>query len=889
MRRNIAKVSALIMAATTAMSPMMPAATTVAWADEVVAQPEADKPNFGEVDPASVEVDWSDVDWNAENVTVSAKYKLKGIAGEETVKLPVQFNFLDGQKHGDVIKAYVQVKIGDYVAADASVYDGTVPEGSTHYATYPHEYAKDMSEWGHYATVAPAATDGSKFYKIADDNYFVVDGQAPTCKKGSVKRTWIECEADHAELADSVKYEAVNKLDHTWSDWEVVTDDTVTLNPGKEDEKTIPAKDNVKLDKDEDKITVENESKDAYYYTRRTCTTCGEYQLEKHVIEAKANYVVFVAGTNTVVTGEIGKQTVALKDHSKAGTYTIKYYRGTVGNGVYIGSEPGTVAAGTHTWNETYTVDTKYEPTKKLFKDGVLEVSDQKDKDGNEVVINNGCVDVTVRYILECPVDHTEKADSEKLEVAKATVAHKNVTKTEGDAVAVDEKQHIITKYDECTVCGTKTEAKEVTENHTFATKDVVTKKATCNEAGNIDTITYCTVCGYEKEEVVHHPIAATGKHTYGDLVVEADGDYIISGAEAVTFTLHQYCKDCGHDNYEETKKVSAVTATVFSRSDLDDQIPFVKYVEQEDGFMDMQFVQLEDGSYVYAVTSKIQTSKYECAPSTISVKVVTSKSATEPKFDAIGKDDKVIAEFTLDYYKSEAAFYNRTKHVAGTPVTEEREDGTHKVTYCKYGCGTVMSDELVKPEEPEKTLGQVSGLKAEPYGVGSTKISWDALDGAEGYFIVGINERFNGQQIKWVTGTSYVDTDARTQDYNYYWVIPYNRNAEGKIVKGQITKNYVWAMGQTAVALNADPTENGVALTWDAVEGATKYIVKAKAASEKAATTLETVTGTSYVDATASADEYTFYWVIPVFDNAGREVVGTIASSNYVFGKTVE
>lgn len=35
MRRNIAKVSALIMAATTTMSPMMPAATTVAWADEV--------------------------------------------------------------------------------------------------------------------------------------------------------------------------------------------------------------------------------------------------------------------------------------------------------------------------------------------------------------------------------------------------------------------------------------------------------------------------------------------------------------------------------------------------------------------------------------------------------------------------------------------------------------------------------------------------------------------------------------------------------------------------------------------------------------------------------------------------------------------------------------
>ena len=94
--------------------------------------------------------------------------------------------------------------------------------------------------------------------------------------------------------------------------------------------------------------------------------------------------------------------------------------------------------------------------------------------------------------------------------------------------------------------------------------------------------------------------------------------------------------------------------------------------------------------------------------------------------------------------------------------------------------------------------------------------------------------------------------------------------------------------MKPTTFAANAKSTENGVELTWDAVEGASKYIVKAKAASEKVATELKNVSGTSYVDATASADEYTFYWVFPVYTNAaGKEVVGN--ASTYAFGMTTK
>lgn len=68
MRRNIAKVSALIMAATTTMSPMMPAATTVAWADEVATYAAVNS------NVKNLVVDWDNADWTNETVTV--KYQL---------------------------------------------------------------------------------------------------------------------------------------------------------------------------------------------------------------------------------------------------------------------------------------------------------------------------------------------------------------------------------------------------------------------------------------------------------------------------------------------------------------------------------------------------------------------------------------------------------------------------------------------------------------------------------------------------------------------------------------------------------------------------------------------------------------------------------------------
>lgn len=878
MRRNIAKVSALIMAATTTMSPMMPAATTVAWADEVVAQAAT-----GQVD--SVSAQWDKVDWNAETVTVTVVYKFVGVDKEYKATATVDsYYWKDDAKCNDGNWAVATVSADDLYIGGRK-FEHEVKEDTAHFARLPHDY-KAVSEWEHQESMTLA--DGTV-------NSWWESGKATKCDQISRKITENKCQREGCDAVeeDSKVIENVPAQGHVFGDWKNVTEEGTF--------------ENIEFDKDGNP-QLKDKAKDGTYTQKRTCTIDNAVETRVQTIETTVSEKKLEPIPSKNTTWNDKKTEIVLIDHTKPGTYKVNYYKKDKnGNDVIVSSDEKPMEAG-HTWNETFVVDRAYKydgknTVQSLIDDGTLTVkTDEKTKD--EYVVNNDCSkEFTVRYVQEC-TKKNDKGEAEAINEATAKVVtvkptgRHNYSKKKGDSVASEDgKTHITSYYNECVDCGAQEELKAEKVDHydkngkiavETKTRNENVVEATCGEEGSYDVVTYCAECGYEFG-TEHFTVPATGKHTYGDVTVEADGEYIINGADAVTFTLHQYCKDCGHDKFDEELFTDA-TAKV-SGNTLGTTRQFFTFMEANDKYPGITGAvapaKLADGSTVYAAVSKVQAAKYECSPATVSVKVISTKSETAPTFDKVGKDDKVIAEFTLDYYKSEAAFYNRTKHVAGTPVTEEREDGTHNVTYCKYGCGTVMSDELVKPEEPEKTLGQVSGLKTDIKD-GQVVVSWDALEGADGYLVVAINGKVRGQQIGYTAGTSFVDKDANAKDYNYYWVIPYSKNADGKVVKGELTEKYVWAMKPTTFAANAKSTENGVELTWDAVEGASKYIVKAKAASEKVATELKNVSGTSYVDATASADEYTFYWVFPVYTNAaGKEVVGN--ASTYAFGMTTK
>ena len=842
MRRNIAKVSALIMAATTAMSPMMPAATTVAWASE-------SKAEIGTVVDGSVKWLTDKIDWNAATVTAQIEYEREGMEGTYTATATVsEYYFKKGAAHGSGNTALFAVTDGLLKGTTQSI---DVPEGTTHYETTSHKFVQKV-EWGKY-------NDNGVWEKVEGLT-------GASCETGAVKKTYNVCEADNTVEKDSTKYEEVKALGHKFDAKTIYKDGYVA----DVDNEYFA---NVKI-KEDGTVEVKDVTKDAVYSTVEMCTVCGYEHIEQVEIKAtEAKSFQYVCKENT----ELDKDNKpVLVDHTKPGTYEIQYYDGN-GNEMVGLKKTVTIEAG-HTWGD-FTLqypkttanpdgyDGYDKDTKDLFAEGKISY---EIKDGEVVVKNSDCYrTATVRLVQTCTKASDNKIVNEKTVktvTVKPTGRH-NYSEKKGESVASEDgKTHITSVYKECVECGDRVELESTTVDHYKKDGSIAVEtktrtenevKATCGKGGSMDVVTYCADCGYVfKTETKTTP--ATGDHKeWAAPELELAGNYVIYyEGKGVEVNVHQHCVECGEERFQDEDGNTTLTVNVDG--------PKQNYTVWDT--VDGKEVKLE------VKTSKVEASKYECTPDTIKVEAVYSVDGKQ-----VLKEEKVVP-----YFLDKLEYNTQKDHVAGTPVTEKREDGTYKVTYCKYGCGTEMSAEKV---EAEKTLGQVEGLKATAKADGQVEVSWDALEGADGYLVVAINGKVRGQQIGYTAGTSFVDKDANSKDYNYYWVIPYFKNADGKIVKGQLT-GYVYAMKQTEFAAVAESTEDGVALTWEAVEGASKYIVKAKAASEKTATAIATVTGTEYVDATASADEYTFYWVFPVYTNAaGKDVVGN--ASNYVFGMT--
>lgn len=85
-----------------------------------------------------------------------------------------------------------------------------------------------------------------------------------------------------------------------------------------------------------------------------------------------------------------------------------------------------------------------------------------------------------------------------------------------------------------------------------------------------------------------------------------------------------------------------------------------------------------------------------------------------------------------------------------------------------------------------------VTNLKAESQKDG-VKLSWAKSAGAEGYLIYGKTESGNYGYISMTTtGTTYIHKNASKEEYNFYWVFPYHKDSNEKMVVGG-TPKYVY------------------------------------------------------------------------------------------------
>ncbi|WP_418752008.1 hypothetical protein [Frisingicoccus sp.] len=187
---------------------------------------------------------------------------------------------------------------------------------------------------------------------------------------------------------------------------------------------------------------------------------------------------------------------------------------------------------------------------------------------------------------------------------------------------------------------------------------------------------------------------------------------------------------------------------------------------------------------------------------------------------------------------------------------------------------------------EPEQKLSPTENLKAVSAGKQKVKLTWSAVEGAEGYLIYGQKNGQYGYVGMTTKGTVYTDVTALDTDYNFYWVFPYVRDGNGKMLPGGC-KKYVYAKGVCPAVTNLKAASGAgqVKLTWKASAGAEGYLIYGKTATGKYEYKGMTTKGTTYVHKSASKTEYNFYWVFPYHKDAkGKMIVG--GTPKYVYGK---
>lgn len=142
-------------------------------------------------------------------------------------------------------------------------------------------------------------------------------------------------------------------------------------------------------------------------------------------------------------------------------------------------------------------------------------------------------------------------------------------------------------------------------------------------------------------------------------------------------------------------------------------------------------------------------------------------------------------------------------------------------------------------------------------------KITWRATAGADGYRIY---RRASGEKywtyLETVSGVQYVDKNVKSGTYYRYTV----RAAAGNCFGSYDANGLLIRCVATPVMTGASYTENGVQLTWKAVDGAMGYYVYHKAEGAKHWTRIAVLNSeTAFVD-TAPSQDSTYYYTVKAF-----------------------
>ena len=286
-----------------------------------------------------------------------------------------------------------------------------------------------------------------------------------------------------------------------------------------------------------------------------------------------------------------------------------------------------------------------------------------------------------------------------------------------------------------------------------------------------------------------------------------------------------------------------------------------------------------------HTVTYTLRTENNTVYTDTVTIMVYEEKTVTIDNQDSynpgIGSD--IVYHWSSSDEKVATVDSNGTVTPRGngsaviTGVSDQGDNIVYTVTFTHF-------------QDEEKLLDPVKDLKAEGISKNKALLSWKAVDGADGYLILGLNQERTGKQIAYTGKTTWTDTKADSEDFNYYWVMPYYKNSSGKIIAGPLS-NYVYAVGRVvgsagkpAVSVTTEFLKPSVSLQWPAVTGANEYLIIYKE-GDSARKSLYTDT-TEYTFTDPAKDEVTYYWICGIYKNTSGNRIAAGAASPYAWAK---
>ena len=153
-------------------------------------------------------------------------------------------------------------------------------------------------------------------------------------------------------------------------------------------------------------------------------------------------------------------------------------------------------------------------------------------------------------------------------------------------------------------------------------------------------------------------------------------------------------------------------------------------------------------------------------------------------------------ADGYLIYARKKGEYVYVGMTTTGTTFTDTNALDTAYNFYWVYPYFTDENGKMIPGECPDYVFAKgqplpVTGLRAQ-CGEARVTLTWDAMEGAEGYLIYAKRPGEEYQFVRMVSGTSYIDVFLTKDDYTYYWVYSYY-TVDGVMVRS-VTGGYVYS-----------------------------------------------------------------------------------------------